>query len=553
MPIHEQQWFDSAEVLQADGTRVWQEAVFSRAFCGQMGPFTRVCQRLRAGFSVLVYLPGNCMSAAADHVKRAVTSGQWKEYGEHPGKGSLADTWKAAGGIVEDLSAWLKGEGAANPHAIYHNLDLLGDGRGGVFGMIEAQTALFSIIEGTRKGVVLGLADSTAGRLPERLEGAFGETVWLTEIPRESFGFLVPVALADRIAVGDRGDRQIPDGAAWLLTSRLRWTDPIRAVNIMVNAAEAGDWPAILDALWKATRSIDFEDPGAKPDEITGVPDDTLDRLRRQIVLPFRQWLEFSGSPDEGESQLKRLVPGVVLYGPPGTGKTYLASWMARSLQLPVRVVSGTDIKAGLWGDAEKNIRRIFEEARRASPCVLVFDDADDLFPDRGQVQGSLAGAERGVVDAALQQLDGFAGRPSGVFVILTTNRLDAVDAAIRRRLKLKERIPYPLTPEQIEQLVRAVSGDYRYDLDSDILERLTTRFLGPVAYGAVGPHPTEPDERRGVDDNLFSPSEIQLAMQLLEDLEKPENYHDGRYTPDAADVDRMERYYAQLPPPAPL
>jgi hypothetical protein len=550
MKVYEKDWFDSNGVMNADGVKIWQKEVFSRAYCQQNGPFTRVCNRLRSDFSVLVYLPGNCMSAAADYVKGAVSSGNWKDYGEHPGRGSLADVWRDAGGIVENIRAWLTGKGTERQNVIFHNLDLLGDGHGGVFGALEAQTALFSIIEGTRKGVVLGLADREADRLPQRIESTFGETMWLYEIPTESFGYLIPTELGRQIAEKDSTGLYIPDGRIWLLASRLRWTDPVRTVNIMADAALAGDWTAILSAIWKATRSIDFADPGPEFGEIAGVPRDILNRLQHQVVDPYRRWLDFAGSPEEGEGMLRRLVPGLVLHGPPGTGKTFLARWLADSLRLPVRVVSGTDIKTGPWGDAERKVRRVFDEARRVAPCVLVFDDADDLFSDRNRAQGSLAEAERGVVDTALQQLDGFAGRPSGVLVILTTNRLSAVDAAILRRLKLKELIPYPLTSDQAEEIVASVAQSYRYRLTEDIVVRLTERFMGAVAFGGKGGVPTTPEERRNAKGNLFSPSEIQLAMQLLENPQKIANYgSDGRYKPDKEDVKRMEDYYEQLPP----
>ena len=91
MAVYENDWFHSDRVMKDEGARIWQQEVFKRAYCQRDGPFTRVCGRLRSDFSVLVYLSGNCMSAAADHVKGVVQSGNWKDYGEHPGKGSLAE------------------------------------------------------------------------------------------------------------------------------------------------------------------------------------------------------------------------------------------------------------------------------------------------------------------------------------------------------------------------------------------------------------------------------------------------------------------------------
>ncbi|HEX3045586.1 MAG TPA: ATP-binding protein [Bacillota bacterium] len=556
MPVNETEWFDSKRILTSDGLKPWQQAIFDRAFCTNDGPFMRVCNRLRSGFSVLVYLPGNCMAAAADYVKDKLKNvGEWSCYGEHPGSGDIREVWTNAAGIVGNLLAWFNREKSVCQNAIFHNLDLLSDGHGGVYGAIEAQTALFSIIEGTRKGVVLGLADRAAGQLPERVTSAFGEAIWLDEIPAENFRYLLPRELAQKIHARDRQGRCVPDNKIWMLAARLRWTDPMRAVKIMSDAAQDDNWPDILNTIWKATRSIDFEDPNQAPEKISGIPESIRKVLERQVIEPYCRWRNLPLKTGDGanlsadiiQSQLQKLPPGIIFFGPPGTGKTHLARWLAGSLQLPVRIISGSDIKVALWGDAEKNIRRVFEDARRAAPCVLVFDDADDLFTDRVHSVGSAGGSERGVVDVALQQLDGFIGRPSGVLVILTTNQFDIIDPAIRDRLELHVHVPFPLTKEQIGEIVDSVAASYCYQLNGAIREQLCHRFFEPMNRNVA----TDPndfnleDNRKRISSNLFAPRQILSAMKKLEAPEKDQNYNpEGKYTPDDEDVKRMEQFY---------
>jgi hypothetical protein len=530
--------------------------IFERAYGANDAPFDRVCRRLDLGFSVLVYLPGNCMDAASRYVmNRLGGSAQWKEFGKHPGGGkSIADAWNEFGSFTDALREWLQGSSGNRPRGIYHNLDLLSDGRGGIVGHVEALTAFFSLVEGTRQGVVLGLSDRDAGALPERLESAFSEKVWLDEIAFDQFPRIIPLELGKKIQ--DTGSDTMSDGSAWLIASRLRWSDPLRAVQIMRDAASSGTALSdILTKIWRDTRTVEFLDPEqcfpGRPDRIKGFPPETLDQLRTAVVHPFQQWVQFAGSQEACESMLAKLPPGLILYGPPGTGKTYLARWLARSMGLPVRLVTGAQIKASLYGDAEKSVHRLFREARRAAPCLLVFDDADDVLPARARLQGSVASADLGVVNAFLQELEGFTGRPAGVLVLLTTNRFDSLDPAAQTRLPLHVEVPFPLDAHQVGEIVDATTEVLRFELTSQVRAALIGRFLNWVKPRPDLHVPIDtPADRRTIVENLFSPRDILSAMRLLgsqEGMSSSCAMESGRYTPTAEDVDRLESYYTQV------
>src|ERR1017187_756242 len=204
----------------------WDREVFRRAFVVDNGPFKRITDRLTIGFSVLVYLPGNCIRAAGDLVSG---DKKWQIYGRAETKGdTLAQVWQGPTGLFDFFSAWF-GEGHEKPQAIFENLDLLSDGRGSLDQSNEAKTALYYLTECVRSGVVLGLSDIRAGELPEAVRRPFSEEVFLGDIAFDRFQSIVPRSLVDGLF--GKGSA-LPNGASWLLASRLRWTDPIRAVRI---------------------------------------------------------------------------------------------------------------------------------------------------------------------------------------------------------------------------------------------------------------------------------------------------------------------------------
>lgn len=126
---------------------------------------------------------------------------------------------------------------------------------------------------------------------------------------------------------------------------------------------------------------------------------------------------------------------GILLYGPPGTGKTHLARAIASSTNSSVLVVNGPELSSAYHGETEAKLRDVFKEAREKSPCIVVLDEVDALVPKRED--GAGGEVEKRVVATLLTILDGMEdGTAEGqgrVVVIGTTNRLNAIDPALRR------------------------------------------------------------------------------------------------------------------------
>ena len=127
-------------------------------------------------------------------------------------------------------------------------------------------------------------------------------------------------------------------------------------------------------------------------------------------------------------------LTGILLYGPPGTGKTLLAKAVATSCALNFFSVKGPELLNMYIGESEANVRRVFQRARDAKPCVIFFDELDSVAPKRG-AHGDSGGVMDRIVSQLLAELDGVAGSESGadVFVIGATNRPDLLDPALLR------------------------------------------------------------------------------------------------------------------------
>lgn len=160
---------------------------------------------------------------------------------------------------------------------------------------------------------------------------------------------------------------------------------------------------------------------------------------------------------------------GILFYGPPGTGKTLLAKAIATEFSLNFFSVKGPELLNMYIGESEANVRRVFQRARDARPCVVFFDELDSVAPKRGN-QGDSGGVMDRIVSQLLAELDGMSSGEAGgggVFVIGATNRPDLLDQALLRPGRFDKMLYLGVTDTHDKQL--------------RILEALTRKFnLGP-------------------------------------------------------------------------
>ncbi len=156
--------------------------------------------------------------------------------------------------------------------------------------------------------------------------------------------------------------------------------------------------------------------------EDVGGLDDELDRVREMIELPMRHPELFGALGIDPPK-------GVLLHGPPGTGKTLIAKAVATEIDAHFQTISGPEIMSKYYGESEEQLREVFEEAEENEPAIVFIDELDSIAPKREEVSGDV---ERRVVAQLLSLMDGLEERGE-ITVIGTTNRVDAVDPALRR------------------------------------------------------------------------------------------------------------------------
>jgi len=183
----------------------------------------------------------------------------------------------------------------------------------------------------------------------------------------------------------------------------------------------------VIDAETEVELRAEYEEPKESRradvtyDDVGGMAD-TIDQLREMVELPLRY-------PELFQRLGVDPPRGVLLHGPPGTGKTRLARAVANESDAEFFLINGPEIMGSAYGESEKKLREIFEEASKAAPSILFIDEIDSIAPKRGQVQGE---TEKRLVAQLLTLMDGLEAR-TNLVVIAATNRPEAIDEALRR------------------------------------------------------------------------------------------------------------------------
>ncbi len=228
--------------------------------------------------------------------------------------------------------------------------------------------------------------------------------------------------------------------------------------NTTINLSEKA-----VDINEESVPNITYEDIGGLREEVK--------KVRELVELPLKRPEIFSKLGIEPPK-------GVLLYGPPGTGKTLLARAVANESEANFIVINGPEIMSKFYGDSEKKIREIFDDAQKNSPSIIFIDEIDAIAPKRDESQGEV---ERRVVSQLLTMMDGLASRGK-VVVIGATNRPNAIDPALRRpgRFDREVEIKVPDKEGRLQVLKIHTRGmPTTKEVDLDELARKTHGFVG--------------------------------------------------------------------------
>ncbi|MCZ8326263.1 MAG: CDC48 family AAA ATPase [Sphingomonadaceae bacterium] len=205
-------------------------------------------------------------------------------------------------------------------------------------------------------------------------------------------------------------------------------------------------------------------------DDVGGMGD-TIRQLREMVELPLRY--------PELFTRLGVDPPkGVLLHGPPGTGKTRLAQAVANESEASFFTINGPEIMGSAYGESERRLREVFEEAAKNAPSIVFIDEIDSIAPKRSDTPGE---AEKRLVAQLLTLMDGLHAR-SHIVVIAATNRPDALDEALRRPGRFDREIVIGVPDEGGRREVLGIHTrgmPLGEGVDLDELARTTHGFVG--------------------------------------------------------------------------
>lgn len=268
-------------------------------------------------------------------------------------------------------------------------------------------------------------------------------------------------------------------------------------------------------------------DTGVSMSDVAGLAD-AKEEIRQKVIEPNKH-------PEIFKRFNKAKGGGILLYGVPGTGKTMLAQAIAHEIDAKFFSVKCSDILSKWVGDAEQNIRNLFQEAKKYPNSIIFFDEFEAIAPKRDTYSTVM----KRVVPELLTQIQGFEKNENNLIIIAATNRPWDIDSAFLRPGRFDRRIYVPLPDDEareamIRNKLRNVPTDD--DLDYQNIVEITEGFNGAdvTAFCEKLKDLAINRELNGEGQVVINNQDVYIASQTIfssvqsEDLEKFAKYQDG-------------------------
>ena len=249
-------------------------------------------------------------------------------------------------------------------------------------------------------------------------------------------------------------------------------------------------------------RKITYEDIGGLRDEVQ--------KLREVVELPLKH-------PELFKRMGIEPIKGILLYGLPGTGKTLLARAVAYESNAHFITVNGPETLSKFYGQSEKKLRKLFEEAKEMAPSIIYFDKFESIAPNRSEF--STSEMERKMIAQLLSLLDGLEER-GDIIVLAETSKIKYIDYAFRRpgRFDREIELKSPDSDGRFEILKIHTRGvPLHDDVDLKEIAERTEGFVGADLKMLVKEAALIPirEVTQLIDDNKAVPQEILSTLQV--------------------------------------
>ncbi len=265
----------------------------------------------------------------------------------------------------------------------------------------------------------------------------------------------------------DRTDKNIQQDLAEHLFAKAQSfkTSRTQAAGTGAGQKDSGDEASLSDEdlILKEIPDIGFSDIGGL--------EDVKENIKKAIIYPFTH-------KDLYEMYGQKAGEGILLHGPPGCGKTMMAKAAAKECGASFISVKTSSIVSKWVGASEKNIKKVFETARRSDKAIIFFDEIDSIAGRRSTSEDY---AKR-VVNELLAQMDGVDTSEDNLLILAATNEPWSIDPALRRPGRFSKLIFIPQPDEKAREAIFGLNLKKRpIDADVDIreLSRMTDSYSG--------------------------------------------------------------------------
>src|SRR5947209_980440 len=181
-----------------------------------------------------------------------------------------------------------------------------------------------------------------------------------------------------------------------------------------------------------------------------------MDEVKKDLLV-------IAGSIRDGETA--RVPMGILFTGPMGTGKTFVAEAFARECGLTT--IKLKNFRSKWVGATEGNLEKILNVIRAIGQVVVIVDEGDRAF---GNTDGDGDGGTSSRVIARIKEFMSDTSNRGRILFLVMTNRPDKLDVDLKRAGRLDRKIPflYSQTPEEVENIARAVVRKNRINTDVD-------------------------------------------------------------------------------------